>query len=188
MKIEIVKVEDLKPAEYNPRKISDKVMEDLKATIQQYGLVEPLVVNKDMTLVGGHQRLRAAKELGMKEVPCYFIDVDKEAEKKLNLALNKITGEFDFAKLTEFSVETLKSVGFADFEISAIFDDFEIPDAEVGIDKKESLNEYLMIVCDGKEEAEEMKTMIGITGKQKAITFKEFKELWLAKTDTPVQG
>ena len=88
----------LKPAEYNPRKKlkpGDKEYKKIKASIEEFGFADPLVVNADMTIIGGHQRLTVAVDLGYTEVPCAVVDVDKDREKALNIALNKITGAWD---------------------------------------------------------------------------------------------
>ena len=88
----------LKPAEYNPRKKlkpGDKEYEKIKASIEEFGFADPLVVNSDMTIIGGHQRLTVAIDLGITDVPCAVVDVDKDREKALNIALNKITGQWD---------------------------------------------------------------------------------------------
>src|SRR5574344_1761369 len=102
--LKIIKVNELKPAEYNPRKElapGDPAYEKIKKSIEEFGLADPLVVNKDMTVIGGHQRLSVAKELGYTEVPCAVVDVDKVREKALNIALNKITGAWDDNLLAE---------------------------------------------------------------------------------------
>jgi hypothetical protein len=123
-KFEIVKVGDLNPADYNPRKIKPEVMARLKKGIEEFGVVEPLVVNQDNTLIGGHMRLRAATELGIDEVPCFRVDVDKKREKALNLALNKLSGEWDYDKLTGLLGE-LEGLGDLDLELTG-FDDAEV--------------------------------------------------------------
>ena len=95
---------ELKPAAYNPRKKlkpGDKEYEKIKNSIQEFGFADPLVVNADMTVIGGHQRLTVAKELGYTEVPCAVVDVDKTREKALNIALNKITSVWDEKMLAE---------------------------------------------------------------------------------------
>ncbi len=96
--LKVLPVGVLKPAEYNPRKKlkpGDKEYEKIKNSIQEFGFADPLVVNSDMTIVGGHQRLTVAIDLGYTEVPCAVVDVDKTREKALNIALNKITGQWD---------------------------------------------------------------------------------------------
>jgi hypothetical protein len=106
-KIEVTytNITDINPAEYNPRTISDDEFTKLKKGLEEFGIVDPLIANKDMTLIGGHQRLKAAKELGWSEVPVIILDVDKAQEKALNLALNKLKGEWDYGKLTSLLKE-----------------------------------------------------------------------------------
>ena len=96
--LKVLPVSVLKPAEYNPRKKlkpGDREYEKIKASIQEFGFADPLVVNADMTIIGGHQRLTVAMDLGYTEVPCAVVDIDKVREKALNIALNKITGAWD---------------------------------------------------------------------------------------------
>ena len=114
-----INVSELKPADYNPREISTSDLEELKKSIQQFGLVEGIVVNSDMTVIGGHQRLEAAKQLGIAEVPCIVLDLDKKQEKVLNLALNKISGYFNEEKLANVLAELeSEAIGFSEAEIS----------------------------------------------------------------------
>ncbi len=97
-----ISVSELRPAEYNPRvelKPGDKEWESLKRSLEKFGFADPLVVNADMTVIGGHQRLNVAKALGYTEVPCAVVDLTKEDEQALNVALNKISGKFDLDKL-----------------------------------------------------------------------------------------
>ena len=99
MEIERRKVDELKAADYNPRKDlrpGDAEYEKLKRSIQEFGYVEPVIWNKRTgTVVGGHQRLKVMKDLGFEEVDCVVVDLDDKKEKALNIALNKISGEWD---------------------------------------------------------------------------------------------
>jgi DNA modification methylase len=98
-KIEISK---LIPASYNPRKDlkpGDAEFEKIKRSIEEFGYVEPVIVNEDMTIIGGHQRAKVLSALGIEEIDCVVISVDKTKEKALNIALNKITGEWDTESL-----------------------------------------------------------------------------------------
>ena len=99
MVIEKKKVEDLKAADYNPRKDlkpGDAEYEKLKRSIEEFGYVEPIIWNKRTGLVvGGHQRLKVMKDLGHTEVDCVIVDLDEQKEKALNIALNKISGAWD---------------------------------------------------------------------------------------------
>ncbi|WCK55124.1 site-specific DNA-methyltransferase [Aneurinibacillus sp. Ricciae_BoGa-3] len=102
MEFKKIKIEQLVHADYNPRKDlkpGDKEFEKIKNSIHEFGYVEPIIVNSDMTIVGGHQRAKVLKALGYEEVDCVVIDLDKNKEKALNVALNKITGEWDFDAL-----------------------------------------------------------------------------------------
>ena len=69
MKITKVKISELKQAEYNPRRMTNKQYEDLKASLEKFGLVDPIIINSDNTVIGGHQRLKIVRELGGSEVP-----------------------------------------------------------------------------------------------------------------------
>jgi len=121
MNISNIPIGDLKPAAYNPRKISRQMLRTLKAGIKEFDLVEPIVVNKDMTIIGGHQRFKACIELGIAEVPCIVLDLPKPKEKALNLALNKITGDWDKKKLEKL----LQEIDSIDFEFTG-FDEDEL--------------------------------------------------------------
>lgn len=129
--MELIKynIEELKRAEYNPRKEltpEDKEYQKIKNSIEQFGYVEPIIINKDKTIIGGHQRLNVLKDLGYNEVECIEVDLDKTKEKALNIALNKITGEWDYSKLGDLLLELdsenfdLELTGFEDFEIENI--------------------------------------------------------------------
>ena len=137
MKIELIKIDKLKPARYNPRQISTKQYKDLKESITKFGLVDPIIVNKDMTVIGGHQRLKICKELTFIDVDCVILDLSKEQERELNIRLNKNTGDFDMDILAnEFDVTELKDWGFLDtdfgFNIDKIIDNAE-EDEEIEI-------------------------------------------------------
>ena len=97
-KLSVLPIKDLNPAEYNPRKKlkpGDKEYEKIKHSIEEFGFADPVVVNSDMTIIGGHQRVTVAAALGYTEVPCAIVEVSKTQEKALNIALNKISGEWN---------------------------------------------------------------------------------------------
>ncbi len=126
IKIEQVDIKLLKPSAYNPRKISVKAFEDIKESLRRYDLVDPLIVNnnpkRNGIIIGGHQRYRAAKELGYKTVPVVYINLDEAREKELNLRLNRNTGEFDLELLKAFDIDLLLDVGFDDTDLADIWD------------------------------------------------------------------
>ncbi len=128
--LKVLPVSVLKPAEYNPRKklkAGDKEYEKIKNSIEEFGFADPLVVNADMTIIGGHQRLTVATDLGFTEVPCAVVDIDKTREKALNIALNKITGAWDETLLADLLKEIqdsnfdLGKTGFDPPEIETLF-------------------------------------------------------------------
>ena len=134
MKIQEIEISKLIPATYNPRKDlkpSDEEYQKIKKSILEFGFVSPLVVNEDMTVIGGHQRLKVLQELGYTEVECIIVNLDKTKEKALNIALNKISGEWDTEKLENLLNELLQE----NFDVSITgFNSEEIDDL---------LNEYL---------------------------------------------
>jgi len=149
--LKVLPVSVLKPAEYNPRKKlkpGDKEYEKIKKSIEEFGFADPLVVNADMTIVGGHQRLSVAVELGYTEVPCAVVDVDKTREKALNIALNKITGQWDEELLADLlkDLEGLEFdtdlTGFEKAEIETLFSNIYDKDVkEDGFDVESELKQ-----------------------------------------------
>ena len=123
--LKMLPVSVLKPAAYNPRKKlkkGDKEYKKIENSIREFGFADPLVVNADMTIIGGHQRLTVAIDLGYTEVPCAVVDVDKTREKALNIALNKITGAWDDQMLADL-LKDLENVNF-----NLDFTGFEAPE------------------------------------------------------------
>jgi ParB-like chromosome segregation protein Spo0J len=120
--MEKIAINKLKEMKFNPRKISDFDFENLKKSIQEFGNVRPIVVNKDNTVIGGHQTLHACKELGFKEVDIIRVDLTQEKAKLLNIALNRISGEFDYELLDKFvkDIDNLELSGFSQNEINHI--------------------------------------------------------------------
>lgn len=123
LNIVYVPISALKPAEYNPRKISKEALGQLKESLSHFDLVDPIIVNsapkRKNVVIGGHMRLRAAKELGHKTAPVVYVNLKIEKEKELNLRLNKNTGEWDFEKLKSFDLDLLTDVGFSDADLSS---------------------------------------------------------------------
>lgn len=127
LKIVQVPVKELKPSTYNPRTWNEETTKQLTASIQRFGLVDPLIVNgaaeRKNIVIGGHFRLKVAKDLGFKQVPVVYLDIPDEAkEKELNLRLNKALGEWDWGLLAEFDDSLLTDVGFTSEEMDLIFD------------------------------------------------------------------
>ena len=127
MRFEKRNVNDLIPAKYNPRKDlkpGDKEYEKIKNSINEFGYVDPIIINSDNTIIGGHQRLKVLRDLGYTEVDCVVIEIDKTKEKALNIALNKISGEWN-VKLLKDLIDDLKESNF-DIE----FTGFEPPELD----------------------------------------------------------
>lgn len=127
LNIQIINIKDLIPTEYNPRKWSASAIEQLTKSIQKFGLVDPILVNAAETrkniVIGGHFRLKIAKDLGYKEVPVVYINIkDIEKEKELNIRLNKNLGDWDYELLKEFDATLLADIGFSSDELDDIFD------------------------------------------------------------------
>lgn len=118
MLIEKKNTADLLPAEYNPRKDlkpGDAEYEKLKRSIEQFGYVEPVIWNKTTgKVVGGHQRLKVLIDMGISEVECVVLEMDEDKEKALNVALNKISGDWDKDKLALL----ISDLQGADFDVS----------------------------------------------------------------------
>jgi ParB-like chromosome segregation protein Spo0J len=114
---------ELRPDPANPRRISDQEMESLTRSIRQFGLVAPIIARKeDKVVIGGHQRLLAARRLGLKQVPVLFLDLSQEQAKLLNLALNRISGAWDQELLGRLLAE-LKEVPDVDLSLAGFSDD-----------------------------------------------------------------
>lgn len=139
MNVSNIPIADLNPSTYNPRKMSRQMLKALKENIKEFGLVDPIVINKDMTIIGGHQRFKACIELGFTELPCIVLDLPKSKEKALNLALNKITGDWNKIKLEQVLKEIdstdLELTGFSEEDIQKIIDDIKIdaPEYDIGL-------------------------------------------------------
>ncbi len=126
-----IPIDDLRPAAYNPRKklkAGDKEYEKIKNSIQEFGYVEPIIVNYDMTVIGGHQRLTVLKDLGYTVVECVVLHIEDEHKvKALNVALNKITGAWNEQLLADLLVDLQSAdfntdlTGFEPAEIDQLF-------------------------------------------------------------------
>ena len=127
MEFKKILISDLVPASYNPRKAlkpGDAEYEKIKNSISEFGYCEPVIVNSDMTIIGGHQRVTVLQDLGYTEIDCVVIEIDKTKEKALNIALNKITGEWN----KELLADLIKDLQDSDFDIG--FTGFEPPEIE----------------------------------------------------------
>lgn len=143
IKVVSVPIKSLKAAKYNPRSWSEEATSALTQSIKEFGLVDPILVNgaksRKNIVIGGHFRLKVARDLKYAEVPVVYLNIpDEEQEKELNLRLNKNTGDWDWNLLAEFDEKLLTDVGFSSEELDTIFDlgdDPEIFDLEKELQK-----------------------------------------------------
>ena len=162
-------IDELIFAEYNPRQLTKDQYQGLKDSITRFGLVDPVIINKhkerDNIIVGGHQRVKIAKDLGYKEVPCVEVNLTPEKERELNIRLNKNTGEWDWDSLANyFDVSDLLEWGFTDDElqfepelVEGRIDDDEIPEVEEAITKSGDLwllGEHRVLCGDSTKEGD----------------------------------
>jgi ParB-like chromosome segregation protein Spo0J len=171
-------INDLNPATYNPRiEMPEHEMNALKKSMNEFGCCEPIVVNKrtDHTVVGGHQRIIAAKALGWERIPCIFVDLDSIKEKALNLALNKIHGEWDYDKL-KIVLEELHIQDDLDFEVTG-FDEYEFEALKARLDEDAEMSDIkelddpdsgmnFIIKCRDLKELTQVKQFFGTSGQK----------------------
>lgn len=183
MEIKELPLKELKPAAYNPRKKlkkGDKEYEKIKQSLLKFGYVDPIIVNKNMTVIGGHQRLTVLKDLDYETAKCVIVDLPKEDEKALNIALNKITGQWDEALLAELLVDLQESdfnldlTGFEPPEIDDILSnvhDKELSEDEFDVEeelKKPTLSRHgdiwqlgkHRVICGDSTKAETYKQLL----------------------------
>ena len=134
MQIEHVAIDELRPDSANPRKISDAELEALTRSLREYGFLQPVIARREgRTVIGGHQRLLAARRLGMKTVPVIFVGLSIEQARVLNLALNKISGSWDEELLARMLADLqpvegldLSLSGFTEDELSTLLKSLDV--------------------------------------------------------------
>lgn len=193
MKTAIMDLKDINPAKYNPRvqlKPGDQEWDALKNSLDRFGVATPLVVNETTgNLVSGHQRLAVLKQSGETRVEVVLIQMDEGKEKLLNVALNKIEGEWDEEKLKELfdevDDEDIKFTGFTEEDIEALYDGEE-PD----YDEDEEPEEQEEKDSSPKEEKEEKDPDLREFSVFLSFSTKEAAEAWLEErgVETEYQG
>lgn len=132
MEIETRRLADLKPADYNPRKKlepGDPEYEKIARSIEEFGYCDPIIINRDGTIIGGHQRTQVLLDMGAETADCVVVDLDPDKEKALNIALNKIGGQWDMSLLRDalqdltLSPVDVNATGYSDDELSVILGD-----------------------------------------------------------------
>ena len=183
MEIKELPLKELKPAAYNPRKKlkkGDKEYEKIKKSLLKFGYVDPIIVNEDLTVIGGHQRLTVLKDLDYETAKCVIVKLSKEDEKALNIALNKITGQWDEALLADLLLDLQESdfnldlTGFEPPEIDDILSnvhDKELSEDEFDVEeelKKPTLSRHgdiwqlgkHRVICGDSTKAETYKQLL----------------------------
>ena len=173
MNIEKIEINKLKAATYNPRQISTKQYKDLKESINKFGLVDPIIVNKCYTIIGGHQRYKICKDLEYKDIGCIILDLNKEQERELNIRLNKNTGEFDMDILAnEFDIDQLVDWGFKHIDLDINIDKItegnteddhipEVKESRVKLGDVWQLGKHRLMCGDSTKESDVEKLMNG---------------------------
>lgn len=181
MQIKKAPVKDLVSPEWNPRQITNEELEKLKTSLEEFGYIEPIIVNDvNNHVVGGNQRLRALIALGYDEVDVVYVHIeDINKEKACNVALNKISGDWDEDKLRtvlediELSPIDIKLTGFDELELESFDviappnvyeDDFELPsedEVEVNVTYGQlfKLGNHFLLCGDATNEADVKKLM-----------------------------
>ncbi|PTM58368.1 ParB N-terminal domain-containing protein [Desmospora activa] len=159
MNIQKIPIRKINPAVYNPRidlKPDDPEYQKLKRSIEEFGFVEPLVWNKRTgNLVGGHQRFKVLLEQGLKEVECSVVDLDDAKEKALNIALNKISGDWDMPKLKDLIEELdagdidIEITGYDTVEIEKLMNQFHVPDEDFPEYDESTADDVKTVTCPG---------------------------------------
>ena len=121
MKIVERKISELIEAEYNPRKLSEKQEASIRASLEEFGFVDPCIINMHESrlniIIGGHQRKKVWLKMGNKTIPCVELELEYDRERELNIRLNQNTGEWDFELLDElFDKTDLLDWGFEPFD------------------------------------------------------------------------
>ncbi len=183
MEIKELPLKELKPAAYNPRKKlkkGNKEYEKIKQSLLKFGYVDPIIVNEDLTVIGGHQRLTVLKDLDYETAKCVIVNLPKEDEKALNIALNKITGQWDEALLADLLLDLQESdfnldlTGFEPPEIDDILSnvhDKELSEDEFDVEeelKKPTVSRYgdiwrlgkHRVICGDSTKAETYKQLL----------------------------
>lgn len=132
MMIEKININQLHTAQYNPRIPLEPGMpeyEKLKRSIEEFGIVEPIIWNKKTgNVVGGHQRLKILLDKGKKEIECSVVELEEKDEKILNIILNKVKGRWDIGKLTNALQELEEAIaltGFENWELESLITQYD---------------------------------------------------------------
>ena len=203
MKVETITLNEIKPATYNPRIMSIEETEKLEKNLQEFGLVDPIIINlKNNQIIGGHQRYEILQKeqektgkqkeftlIQMGDIGWVFLDEDmyindENHEKALNLALNKISGEWDYSKL-ESILDDLQKLhfkmdltGFDDLDLTLSFDDDDIDFSMFDDDDEDSLSS----VDDEEDLPPDFKEVQGTQDNLNTVIYLSFTDISHAKS------
>jgi hypothetical protein len=202
MKTKMIAIKSLVMDKYNPRQMSAKQFKDLKASLVEFGFVQPVVINthkgRENVVIGGHQRIRVWVDLGNDKVPCLEIDLSKKKERELNIRLNKNTGQWDYDLLSNnFDIDELVEWGFKEADLLEFMqDDFQDEfyqaddsNAEMPIVPKFSETySSVVIFCDNDLDENWLENVLGISKAKcykssrvmpcKVITVSQLQKKW----------
>lgn len=197
-----VLIDALTGADYNPRKITPKAMEKLKHSLRDFGMPQPIIVNRTTgNIVGGHQRWAAAKALEWERVPVTYVEIGADEERALNVALNnaELTGEFDMEKLAELLSGITddgirEATGFDLDQIDGIINRYleqpEEPEPPVYPLSPRFLEsyDYVIVMTTNKSDWMHLHAILGLehesnyknsyVGVGKVLTFDRFRQVW----------
>lgn len=202
MEIEKIKITDIKPAEYNPRQITSDELQKLTNSINEFGLVDPIIINlKNNKIIGGHQRYEVLINqhmlnndfygelnlIRMGDIGWIFTETDlkvedEDHEKALNLALNKISGEWDFEKLGEILDEltvnefNIELTGFDELETSFYTDNEELDFNPFDYEEEEEETPEDYVDIEGERTNEQYVISISFPTQEEANEFLDFLE------------
>ena len=167
------KISELIPAEYNPRELTEKQAADLSKSLERFNLADPIVINADNKIIGGHQRINIMKKAGDIEIDVRVPSrqLTDHEEKELNIRLNRNLGQWDFDALANFDEELLKDIGFESDELDRIFqldtdpnaDDVPKTRAETGIQRGDlyQLGQHRLLCGDSTDKGDVLRVMGG---------------------------
>lgn len=133
------RLNEIFPADYNPRKDlqpEDEEWKNIARSLAEFGYVDPIIINQDGTIIGGHQRAKVMQAMGHTEADVVVVDMGKSDEMALNIALNKIGGQWDLDKLKDAlqDIDTssldIKVTGFSEGEIQLMLGDLGTDDED----------------------------------------------------------
>lgn len=162
----------------NPRTITEHGFKTLVASIQEHGFNQPIVLNKDLTIIDGNQRVRAMDHLEHTTIPAIVIDVDQQTAIKMNIQFNNVGGRNDMDVLANhFEPEFLFQCGFDHWELGLVKDhENDDPDQ----DNKPAKKYRFTISCDDLNQIRILKGYFD-TNKRR-VTFSTWNERTHGKT------